>query len=75
MTPEAQPRLYTDLATWWPLFSPPSHYGDEPADLLPGMLAATDAPPHTLLELGCGGGSLESSTGRSTMAGSSWKVN
>ncbi|MGH9323842.1 MAG: class I SAM-dependent methyltransferase, partial [Vicinamibacteria bacterium] len=51
-------RLYTDLAEWWPLFSPPSHYVEEAADLLPVLLEAPDAPPRTLLELGCGGGSL-----------------
>lgn len=55
---EEQPRLYTDLAAWWPLFSPPSHYGEEAADLLPVLLSVTEPPPHTLLELGCGGGSL-----------------
>lgn len=53
-----QQRLYTDLAEWWPLFSPPSHYAEEAADLLPHMLAATAHTPRTLLELGCGGGSL-----------------
>jgi len=58
MKVEEQPRLYTDLATWWPLLSPPSHYGEEAADLLPVLLAATESPPRTLLELGCGGGSL-----------------
>ena len=55
---EEPPRLYTDLATWWPLFSPPSDYTEEAADLMPALLSATDAPPRTLLELGCGGGSL-----------------
>ena len=55
---EEQPRLYTELATWWPLFSPPSHYGEDAADLLPVLLTATDPPPRTLLELGSGGGSL-----------------
>jgi SAM-dependent methyltransferase len=55
-----QPRLYTDLAEWWPLFSPPSHYVEEAADLLPTLLSATDLPPRTLLELGSGGGSLAS---------------
>lgn len=54
----AEPRLYTDLATWWPLFSPPAHYTEEASDLLPDLLSAPDAPPTTLLELGCGGGSL-----------------
>ena len=51
-------RLYSDLAAWWPLMSPPSHYVEEAADLLPRLLAAPDAPPQTLLELGSGGGSL-----------------
>jgi SAM-dependent methyltransferase len=58
MTRDAQPRLYTDLASWWPLFSPPIHYVEEVDDLLPTLLAAPDAPPRTLLELGCGGGSI-----------------
>lgn len=52
------PRLYTDLAAWWPLLSPPHHYLEEAADLLPTLLSAPDAPPQTLLELGSGGGSL-----------------
>jgi SAM-dependent methyltransferase len=51
-------RFYDELAHWWPLFSPPRQYGEEAADLLPTLLAAADAPPATLLELGCGGGSL-----------------
>jgi SAM-dependent methyltransferase len=51
-------RAYTDLAAWWRLFSPPSHYVDEARDLLPTLLAAPDAPPATLLELGAGGGSM-----------------
>jgi SAM-dependent methyltransferase len=51
-------KLYNDLAKWWPLFSPPSEYVEEAEDLLPALLAAPDAPPKTLLELGSGGGSL-----------------
>jgi SAM-dependent methyltransferase len=50
--------MYTDLADWWPLFSPPSHYIEEAADLLPVLLEAPDREPKTLLELDCGGGSL-----------------
>lgn len=53
-------KMYTDLASWWPLISPPSHYVEEAADLLPTLMAAPDGPPRTLLELGCGGGSLAS---------------
>jgi SAM-dependent methyltransferase len=51
-------RAYTDLAEWWPLFSPPSHYVEEAADLLPTLQSVPDAAPSTLLELGAGGGSL-----------------
>ena len=54
---DALPRLYSDLAAWWPLLSPPSHYVEEAADLLPTLMSATDSP-RTLLELGSGGGSL-----------------
>jgi Methyltransferase domain len=52
-------RLYAELAAWWPLMSPPSHYVEEAADLLP-LLASGEAAsvPPTLLELGSGGGSL-----------------
>jgi SAM-dependent methyltransferase len=51
-------KMYTKLASWWPLVSPPSHYVEEAADLLPILMQAADAAPHTFLELGCGGGSL-----------------
>ncbi|WP_158623376.1 hypothetical protein [Corallococcus sp. CA053C] len=27
--PQAEPHLYTDLAPWWPLFSPPEEYVEE----------------------------------------------
>jgi SAM-dependent methyltransferase len=50
--------LYDELAGWWDLFSPPSHYIEEADDLLPELLSAPDAPPQTLLELGAGAGSL-----------------
>ncbi len=51
-------RLYRDLSKWWLLMSPPSEYVEEADDLLPMLRAAPDAPPATLLELGCGGGSV-----------------
>ena len=31
---EPRPAFYDQLAEWWPLFSPPEHYGEEAADLL-----------------------------------------
>ena len=49
--------LYSDLAPWWPLLSPPSHYVEEAAELLPLLEPAQGM---TLLELGSGGGSLAS---------------
>jgi len=58
MAVEEPIRLYADLAPWWPLFSPPSHYVEEAVDLWPTLLTATTTPPTTMLELGCGGGSL-----------------
>jgi SAM-dependent methyltransferase len=51
-------RLYEELARWWPLFSPPDHYVEEAADLLPTLQQAPATRPSTVLELGCGGGSL-----------------
>lgn len=58
MTPTL-PRLYDDLAAWWPLLSPPSDYEEEAADLLPRLGTVPGSSP-TLLELGAGGGSLAS---------------
>lgn len=52
------PRLYADLASWYPLVSPPSHYVEEAADLLPTILAVSSPAPVTMLELGTGAGSL-----------------
>jgi SAM-dependent methyltransferase len=51
-------RFYDELAHWWPLFSPPSHYGPEADDLLPRLRFQATSTPPTLLELGSGGGSL-----------------
>jgi SAM-dependent methyltransferase len=51
-----RPRLYDDLAAWWPLLSPPLEYEGEAADLLPRLKPVAANP--TLLELGAGGGSL-----------------
>jgi SAM-dependent methyltransferase len=50
--------FYDTLAEWWLLFSPPSEYGEEAADLLQRL--GPRKPGATLLELGSGGGSLAS---------------
>src|SRR4051794_23620784 len=52
-------KLYSELAHWWPLMSPPTHYVEEAADLLP-LLDPPESGRLTLLELGSGGGSLAS---------------
>jgi SAM-dependent methyltransferase len=54
------PRFYDQLAEWWPLFSPPIHYGEEAADLLARLEPVSRSGFATLLELGSGGGSLAS---------------
>jgi trans-aconitate methyltransferase len=54
-------RFYDELAVWWPLFSPPIHYVEEAADLLPRLRQHLHkGSVATLLELGSGGGSLAS---------------
>lgn len=50
------PRLYAELADWWPLLSSPAEYAEEAAVWYGMLVAAADRPPATILELGCGGG-------------------
>ena len=50
------PRLYTDLAPWWPLLSSPDDYAEEAEEYRKILLDACEKPPVTLLELGSGGG-------------------
>jgi len=50
------PRLYTDLASWWPLLSPPEHYEGEAEAAIALLRDALGKTPATLLELGSGGG-------------------
>jgi SAM-dependent methyltransferase len=49
-------KLYSDLATWWPLLSPPEEYAEEAAFYQAQLLASGDEPARSLLELGSGGG-------------------
>jgi SAM-dependent methyltransferase len=53
-TPPALPKLYSELASWWPLMSPPSAYAEEAA-LYAALLSAA-CHPKSVLELGSGGG-------------------
>jgi SAM-dependent methyltransferase len=48
-------RLYTELAGWWPLISPPGQYAEEAA-YLAGVLASATGPVRDVLDLGSGGG-------------------
>ncbi len=50
----AEYRLYTDLAQWWPLISPPSQYAAE-ARYLAAAIGAADHQ-RDVLDLGSGGG-------------------
>jgi len=55
--PEAFPgRLYTDLAPWWHLLSAPGDYAEAAAFYWKAIQSACSSPPHTILELGSGGG-------------------
>lgn len=60
MTPAGAPgpRLYDDLAAWWPLLSPPEEYGEEADDLLARLGSEAAREGASLLELGSGGGSF-----------------
>jgi SAM-dependent methyltransferase len=50
------PKLYDELAAWWPLMSAPADYAEEAAFYAATLSAACDHPPRTVLELGSGGG-------------------
>ena len=48
--------LYNDLASWWPVISPPSEYAEEAALYVDMIQAASNFPVREVLELGSGGG-------------------
>jgi SAM-dependent methyltransferase len=50
------PRLYSELADWWPLLSAPEEYEEEAATYAGHLRSIGDAPARTVLELGSGGG-------------------
>ena len=49
------PRLYSDLAPWFPILTSPEEYAHE-ASRYRAVLESLTPPPRTLLELGSGGG-------------------
>jgi SAM-dependent methyltransferase len=58
-TREPMMRMYSDLASWWPLLSAPADYAEE-AESFVSMMELQPATRPTLLELGAGGGNLAS---------------
>ena len=54
--PSRQPKLYRELASWWPLLSAPEDYAEEAAFYQRTIIEACARTPETLLELGSGGG-------------------
>ena len=53
---EEQPRLYRDLAEWWPLLSAPEEYADEANEYREIIFETATIPVREVLELGSGGG-------------------
>ena len=49
-------KIYSELAKWWPLFSPAEEYAEEAVFYQRELVAAGEPPCRTLLELGSGGG-------------------
>jgi SAM-dependent methyltransferase len=50
-------RVYSDLAGWWPLISPPEEYTEEAAHLA-RVFGAAEIPVREVLDLGSGGGGV-----------------
>ena len=50
------PKMYEELAPWWPLLSAPADYEEEADFYGKTLAAACTHPPRTVLELGSGGG-------------------
>jgi SAM-dependent methyltransferase len=55
MTEAVSHRFYDDLASWWPLISPPEEYAEEAA-FAATLLRSAAIPVREVLELGSGGG-------------------
>lgn len=49
-------KLYDELAEWWPVFSDPAEYRREVAHFARVLRQSTRPEPHSVLELGSGGG-------------------
>ena len=49
------PKMFDELAAWWPLISSPADYAEEAAFFERTVVDACEEPARTLLELGSGG--------------------
>jgi SAM-dependent methyltransferase len=50
------PKLYHELALWWPLLSAPADYAEEAEFYRKTIVSVCSTTPKTVLEFGCGGG-------------------
>ncbi|MBC7897911.1 MAG: class I SAM-dependent methyltransferase [Cytophagaceae bacterium] len=55
-----EPRLYSELASWWHLFSAPADYAEEAESFVRLLDPIAPGARPTMLELGSGGGNLAS---------------
>lgn len=53
---DARPLMYSDIAPWWPLLSPPEEYEEEAAFYVRTLVDTAEPPVESVLELGSGGG-------------------
>ncbi len=53
---KTSPKLYSELAAWWPVLSAPAEYAEEAAYARALLRTHGNGPMRTLLELGSGGG-------------------
>ena len=58
------PRLYSDIAAWWPLVSHPDEYVEEAEWIIKAFRETLGRTPATMLELGSGGGNTASHLAR-----------
>lgn len=56
MSEQPLPKLYGELAEWWPILSAPEDYAEEAAFYRTVIIDACSFSPTTMLELGSGGG-------------------
>ena len=54
-----QPRMYHDLASLWPVISPPENYREVAVQFVTLIRSYGPANPRTVLHFGCGGGHLD----------------